>query len=41
MHLCTYTHQDQTAAGLVVGTLVLNLSQALGNAISEIGRAHV
>jgi len=34
MHLCTYTHHDQTAAGLVVGTRVLNLSQALGGALS-------
>ncbi|MEY4765762.1 MAG: hypothetical protein RI907_2435 [Pseudomonadota bacterium] len=34
MHLCTFTQSDRTAVGLVVGTRVLDLSRALGPALS-------
>jgi 2-keto-4-pentenoate hydratase/2-oxohepta-3-ene-1,7-dioic acid hydratase in catechol pathway len=34
MHLCTYDHQGQTAAGLVHGSGIVNLSRALGSALS-------
>ena len=34
MQLCTYRHHDRTAVGLVQGDHVINLSAALGDALS-------